>query len=291
MSKLKKLLSAAVGGILAVNLISMLPVGAEENTCSEGVILNSTLGINNIFENPGDIPTTTASVPSSVDLSTSPCFPPIANQRGLESCVAFATTYYQYSYEVNKLNNVTNTSDRVIYSPKWTFNLLNNGKNLGLNPIDAYSVLETLGSLKNSDFPYTDNYTQWPSQLQNEKIEALETRIETTSKYDIPLDNTIQNVNDSYLNIVKQMLNNGKVLTVVTQNRWNSVVQNGESIAFRCYDGGGHMLTVVGYDDNKSYDVNGNGIIEDCEKGAFKIANSWGILLAMGLVQIPVIFG
>ena len=46
MSKLKKLLSAAVGGILAVNLISMLPVGAEENTCSEGVILNSTLGIN-----------------------------------------------------------------------------------------------------------------------------------------------------------------------------------------------------------------------------------------------------
>ena len=177
MSKLKKLLSAAVGGILAVNLISMLPVGAEENTCSEGVILNSTLGINNIFENPGDIPTTTASVPSSVDLSTSPCFPPIANQRGLESCVAFATTYYQYSYEVNKLNNVTNTSDRVIYSPKWTFNLLNNGKNLGLNPIDAYSVLETLGSLKNSDFPYTDNYTQWPSQLQNEKIEALETRI------------------------------------------------------------------------------------------------------------------
>ena len=74
MSKLKNFLSAAVGGILAVNLISMLPVGAEENTCSEGVILNSTLGINNIFENPGDIPTTTASVPSSVDLSTSPCF-------------------------------------------------------------------------------------------------------------------------------------------------------------------------------------------------------------------------
>ena len=28
------------------------------------------------------------------------------------------------------------------------------------------------------------------------------------------------------------------------------------------------MLTVVGYDDNKSYDFNGNGIIEDCEKGA-----------------------
>lgn len=276
MSKLKKLLSAAVGGILAVNLISMLPVGAEENACSEGVILNSTLGINNIFENPGDIPTTTASVPSSVDLSTSPCFPPIGDQGRLSSCVAFATTYYQYSYEVNKLNNVTNVSDRVIYSPKWTYNLINNGKNLGLNPIDAYSTLETLGSLKNSDFPYTDNFKEWPSQLQNEKIEALETRVENTSKYDIPLDNTIQNVNDPYLNIVKQMLNNGKVLTVVSHNRWNSVVQNGESLAFRCYQGGSHMLTVVGYDDNKSYDVNGNGIIEDCEKGAFKIANSWG---------------
>ena len=205
MSKLKKLLSAAVGGILAVNLISMLPVGAEENNCSEGVILNSTLGINNIFENPGDIPTTTASVPSSVDLSTSPCFPPIGDQGRLSSCVAFATTYYQYSYEVNKLNNVTNVSDRVIYSPKWIYNLLNNGEYHGLCPIDAYSTLETLGSLKNSDFPYTDNYTEWPSQLQNEKIEALETRVENTAKYDIPLDNTIQNVNDPYLNIVKQI--------------------------------------------------------------------------------------
>ena len=39
---------------------------------------------------------------------------------------------------------------------------------------------------------------------------------------------------------------------------------------------GGHALTVVGYNDNICCDVNGNGKIEASEKGAFKIANSWG---------------
>lgn len=41
-------------------------------------------------------------------------------------------------------------------------------------------------------------------------------------------------------------------------------------------DAGGHALTIVGYDDTVECDINGNGTIQDFEKGAFKIANSWG---------------
>ena len=52
------------------------------------------------------------------------------------------------------------------------------------------------------------------------------------------------------------------------------------------------MLTVVGYDDNKSYDVNGNGIIEDCEKVLLKQQiHGEQVLFQVGLAQIPVIFG
>lgn len=40
-------------------------------------------------------------LPQAVDLSTSPCFPPLgANQGSSQACVGFATTYYQYSYEL-----------------------------------------------------------------------------------------------------------------------------------------------------------------------------------------------
>jgi hypothetical protein len=85
---------------------------------------------------------TSTSLPSRVDLSESPCFPPIGNQGGIGSCTAWATTYYQYSFAVNKLNNVQNTSDRVLYSPAWTYNLRNAGNvNYGIGFTDAYNVL------------------------------------------------------------------------------------------------------------------------------------------------------
>ena len=39
---------------------------------------------------------------------------------------------------------------------------------------------------------------------------------------------------------------------------------------------GSHAFTIVGYDDNIACDINNDGYIQDSEKGAFKIANSWG---------------
>lgn len=39
---------------------------------------------------------------------------------------------------------------------------------------------------------------------------------------------------------------------------------------------GRHALTVVGYNDNIAVDINQDGQIEDNERGALKLANSWG---------------
>ncbi len=41
-------------------------------------------------------------------------------------------------------------------------------------------------------------------------------------------------------------------------------------------ESGGHIMTLVGYDDNVWTDINGNGDVDDGEKGALTIANSWG---------------
>jgi len=45
--------------------------------------------------------------PSKVDLSTSKYFPAIGSQGGVGSCTAFSTVYYQFTYEANKLNDIT----------------------------------------------------------------------------------------------------------------------------------------------------------------------------------------
>ena len=228
------------------------------------------------------------SFPSFVDLSTDPCFPPLGNQSPYGSCVGFATTYYQFSYEVNKLNGVTSTADRVIYSPYWTYNSINLGQDNGGWMSDAFTILRNYGALKLSDFNSTD-YTWFPgntnystNEMIPEKMEALETRLSSFYDFSLPSNGTfISDPNDTDLDTIKYLLNMGKIVTTATRTGFNykdGYDHNNSNIrmCYRCYDYGNHAITIVGYDDDAYCDVNGNNIIEDCEKGAFKLANSYG---------------
>lgn len=228
-------------------------------------------------------------LPSYVDLSTDPCFPPLGNQGSLGSCVAFATTYYQFTFEVNKMNNVTSSSNRVIYSPKWTFNMIRIGNGESAAISDAYLVLERYGSLKLTDLPYDSDYTWIPGNLNlnsnemvNEKIEALNTRVSNLQTLTLPNSGTpITSSTDPDLQFIKTAISSGKILTVCTNtgfNYKNGTDHNNNTIKvnYRCYNTGAHSMAIVGYDDNVQCDVNGNGSIEACEKGAFKLANSYG---------------
>lgn len=231
----------------------------------------------------------TTSLPSSVDLSTSPCFPPIGNQGSVGSCTAWASTYYQYSYEVNKLNNVTSTADRVIYSPKWTYNNINSGVDSGSTYTNAYKLLKNQGAVTLTEFPYSStNYDPQELPTYTGAVEdmrnALNTRLSFYDSYSISgSGTTITSNKDSDLNQVKTALNNGKVLTFQTYNDFNYKYGTGNwsgtKLVYRCYNvtnSGSHAMTVVGYNDNVTCDINGNGTIESGERGAFKVINSWG---------------
>ena len=51
----------------------------------------------------------------------------------------------------------------------------------------------------------------------------------------------------------------------------------GKSVAYWVNGTAGyHAMTVVGYNDQIWTDINGNGVVDNGEKGAFRIANSWG---------------
>lgn len=222
---------------------------------------------------------TYVSYPSTVDLSTSPYFPPIDTQGSLGSCTAWATTYYQFTYEMHKLNNISSTRSNS-YSPSWTWNYNNRNSNQGISVNSAYSTLKLLGAETWSEMPYnTTNYNySWPSN-EEQMMNALKSRVNYVGTLGIIGTGTaISNNSDSDLNIIKSYLCDGKVLVTTMNNR--SYNDSQKHIIYRGNDTGSsagtHSVTIVGYDDNFSYDINRNNIIEPFEKGALKIANSWG---------------
>lgn len=228
------------------------------------------------------------SLPSSVDLSTSAYFPPIGNQGAYGSCVSWATTYYQFTYEAHKLNGITTTANNA-YSPRWTFNFTNHGCNSGTNYTSAYDVLRNQGAVTMGEYSYNVSSSNFYKWLNNESamLNALSTKLTNMSTTTLnTTSNQITSSTDTDLNALKQVLNNGKVLQVDVRsinglgNWMYKKTTSNEWAACRAYmvdnNDGGHSLTIVGYNDNIQCDVNGNGTIEATEKGAFKLANSWG---------------
>lgn len=255
----------------------------------------------------------TASLPDEVDNSTNGngvYFPPIRSQGRIGSCVAWATTYYQYTNTINKARGVQTTTANT-YSPMWTYNLCNNGEDEGTIGSWAYDVLLNMGAaiieevpIKTSISP-ASNYLSW--HAEDEIWEhALHNRIsdytfftthytvngvDIESSYPVPMEGTpVTGPKDSDLDTLKTALNNGDVLAVsVCINSWKyKTIKNcnqpgidnshvGDIAAYVC-DGfkGGHKMTLVGYNDNIWVDINNNDEIDDGEMGAFKIANSWG---------------
>ncbi|WP_413944252.1 C1 family peptidase [Bdellovibrio sp. HCB-162] len=234
-------------------------------------------------KNTNTAPETTAlgSAPAQVDNSVLPAFPVIANQGAQGSCVAWATTYYLMSHEVCLTLGCDNKTARArVYSPKWTYNMINGGVDNGSYFSDAFSVLEKHGAALMTDFPYDGNYLGWDMTSEHWK-RAINSRMKASTYTSINTDTGMANV--------KQMLANGHVVVVGTYiNSWvyRTVQANpnvgsnpfvGQAIA--TYMNGtvaGHAITIVGYDDTIWTDINGNGAVEPQEVGAFKFANSFG---------------
>lgn len=217
---------------------------------------------------------------AEVDNSKLNAFPPIGNQAGQNSCAAFAATYYLMSHEFCLTNGCDNKNyQEKIFSPRWTYNFINSGEDNGAYFSDAFQVMNHHGAITNTDFPYGTDFRSWSVDPEHWR-EAVGNKMSALYTMGIGTD--------SEMELVKQTLLNGHVVVVGTYiNSWiyktvGSVANTlnpyaGESIAIAMNGTlGGHAMTIVGYNDDIWTDINANGLVEDSEKGAFKIANSWG---------------
>ena len=314
MRKLKQLLAIA---ITLTMLISSLPFVANAEQSYGEFADYGTGDLSLITENPDDVrvissvsdyleiknknsnskkdiaTTGASSLPDLVDNSQSPYFPEIGSQGSLNSCVPFACSYYQFTYEINKSRGVATTNDN-IFSPKWAFNFLNNGTGSGTNYALVYGILKQHGCPSIKSLPYdAKDYLSWST---DEKVwrEAMRYRLTDYQLFDdIGKDGKdITFPDDPDLLPIKTALSNGDILTCSTfitsleqgtkTLKTNKDAPENDKYVNEKYvrsvpsTKGGHRMTIVGYNDNLWCDINENDKIDSGEMGALKIANSWG---------------
>jgi hypothetical protein len=227
-----------------------------------------------------------AILPRSVNNSLLSAFPPIGHQGFIQASVPFSTTYYQASHEIARVNGTNNKlSFHGILSPKWTYNLINDGIDAGSSPIDALNLLSGSGAPSLTSFPYDGNYTQW-STYPDDWINALSHRMAPWSF--IP---GLGGAHEQNLTAIKQALVNGHIVTfgtfiyswrttrILPDSAFPESPYVGQWAAYWMQGTlGPHLMTIVGYDDDLWIDVNQNGVVDAGEHGAFLVANSWGTL-------------
>jgi hypothetical protein len=240
-------------------------------------------------------------LPSAVDNSELSCFPEIRSQGSIGSCVHFSATYYQMTHMVGLIRNWDvkhDSGDERKFSPKFTYNLENGGSDSGDFIGGAYQAQFKMGCATWADFPYDGdgsnplNYREWPitATIWRNALNYRMDKLGSIQIYDSNSATPVTSPDDSDLIKIKQLLNNGYVLHTGTYiSSWlTTVTGNDPSTAaddvfvgqLICYAvagiNGGHAMTIVGYNDNIWVDINANGVVDSGEKGAFKLANSWG---------------
>lgn len=264
-----------------INELGLLPTPDPESDEYKEYLSQYSESSNNI-----EIPSSNANISTCCDLSETSYFPQIGHQKG-GSCASWSTTYYQFTYEANKLNNInTKEHAETAYSPVYTFSFLNGGENVGSYNYQAYNLLKEHGALRLSDCSLNNNLYSWSTNTEA-MIEALNTRVKNDHEATVNVFNATESLNE-----IKHLLygtngTDGKILAINTTHFYgwkykkatNPETNKSEWIATHSVettDKDAHAMTVVGYNDDIWCDFNDNGIVDDGECGAFKVANSHG---------------
>lgn len=251
----------------------------------------------------GEVEVDSKRLPSRVDNSKRPQFPPIYRQK-FGACGQFTAVASMFTYEMNVLNGTKADADERRFPATFSWNMINRAENNGSEAYHGWEVAKQLGVPTVKRYGKVEEPTlgKWPNGYDIWR-EAMDYRV---SGYRYTPAQTVEQLNEArgWLYDRNQpepgketigglLALDGRMgeLEKVTRKIPKGQHEAGKDVWTKWGPTGyGHGITCAGYDDNVGYDLNGDGQITndidlngdgevtlaDWERGAYIVVNSWG---------------
>ncbi len=248
------------------------------------------------YVDPGNLPK--IELPSRVDNSQNKFFRPVFNQVG-GSCSQAAGIGYAYTYELNRIRDLSSDTPQTQYPTHFTYNFLNNGSGaVGSWWRDGWDIVESVGVMNVEEYGgnfATGGNSRWISGIEEWKS-GHANRIRDYEAIEIGTPEGLEVLKHWFHNGLDGSDNGGIAVFAAgaTGYKLEKIPEGspgaGKGIITKWGPDVNHAMTFVGYDDSIRFDINGDGkftndidingdgIVDmrDWEIGALIVANSWG---------------
>jgi len=241
---------------------------------------------------PNSYKTKRATLPSSLDNSTSPYFRPVFNQSH-GSCGQASGVGYTFTYEMNYLRDTPANVTANQYPTHYTYNFLNEGSGSnGSWYMDGWEIIKangcpnvpTYGSFAGTATKWMSGYSKYESAMAN--------RVKDYFMIDVGTPSGLEDLKYWMYDHLDGSATGGIVNFAAGATGYhmvgNKIVEWGHTVD--------HAMTIVGWNDTIAYDYNGDGSItnnidlngdgvidmKDWERGALIMVNSWGTSFGNG---------